>query len=110
MGTPDESGSTTRVVFSDDAMFGVRIVDPIRQRADVIGGDGVAVFAAQQVFEQYAMGNGQAADAFAQLLFGCGEAEDAIVGGANFQRLLRMEAVERSNLHGETGVRRVGGA
>ncbi len=75
------------------------IVHPRRQRANIVGGDGVAVLEAQQILQQHALGDGQAADAGAKCFFGGGEAEDAIVGVAGLQRLPRVKAVERGDLH-----------
>ncbi len=53
-------------------------LEPGRHRLDVVGGDGLAVFVAQQVFQQHLQRIGQSGNALQAVLLGGGEAEIGI--------------------------------
>ena len=77
----DDGGDAGEVLHEDagghvgDFAAGLGLRLPLGEELDVVGGDGDAVFAAQQVFEQYFQREGEAGDVEAV----CGEGGERVV-------------------------------
>ena len=70
---------------------------PLGQGAQVVAGDGLAVFPAQQVFQQHLQRHGQALQV-TQLAGGLGEAEIVVGVAGHVEGLEGFQAVERGHL------------
>jgi hypothetical protein len=92
----DDAGNAREVLHDDacgckcDLVTGLRLRVPLQQSLDIVLGDVHAVFEAQEIFQQYLQGKGQAADV---LLLERIEAQNFILLRAHFERRSRLEAI-----------------
>ena len=81
-----------------DFMLELALLQPFRDRDDVVLLDGAAVLVAQQVFQQHLHGIGKFGDSLQTVLLGGGQAVIDVGLGADLEGLLAFEAVERGHV------------
>ncbi len=98
-GEVDDGGHAGEVLHEDagghpgDFAGGLGFGVPFGEELDVVGGDGFAVFVAEEIFEQDAEAEGKAREADAALAFEGAEAEDLVRLAAGFQLGLAAKGV-----------------
>ncbi len=81
-----------------DFMLELALLQPLRDRDDVVLLDGAAVFVAQQVLQQHLHRIGELGDSLQTVLLGGGQAVIDVGLGADLEGLLAFEAVERGHM------------
>ena len=81
-----------------DFMLELALLQPFRDRDDVVLLDGAAVLVAQQVFQQHLHRIGQLGNPLQTVLLGGGQAVIDVGLGADLEGLLAFEAVERGHV------------
>ena len=105
-GEIDDAGDAGEVLQQDarraerDLVLRHRLRVPLREGANVVGGDVRAVLAAQQVLEEHPERERQPVKVDTQLLGGLVQPEDVVGRPARVQRCARPKAVQRSRLFG----------
>ena len=81
-----------------DFMLELALLQPLRDRDDVVLLDGAAVFVAQQVFQQHLHRIGKLGNPLQTILLGGGQAVIDVGFAADLEGLLAFEAVERGHV------------